>query len=68
MVTRRPRLAGDIGVDLEVVTIPFESLVDRLAAREVDIVAANLSITPERALKVAFSEPYGLGGSGRRAN
>ena len=68
MVTRRPRLAGDIGVDLEVVTIPFESLVDRLAAREVDIVASNLSITPERALKVAFSEPYGLGDSGRRAN
>jgi polar amino acid transport system substrate-binding protein len=52
------RLAGDIGVQLEVVPMPFDSLIDRLAAREVDLVAANLSITPERALKVAFTEPY----------
>jgi ABC-type amino acid transport substrate-binding protein len=52
------RLAGDLGVELQVVPIPFEALVDRLAAREVDLVASNLSITPERALKVAFSQPY----------
>lgn len=53
------RLAGDMGVQLEVVQMPLDVLIDRLAAREVDLVAANLSITPERALKVAFSEPYG---------
>jgi ABC-type amino acid transport substrate-binding protein len=52
------RLAGDLGVELQVVPIPFEALVDRLAAREVDVVASNLSITPERALMVAFSQPY----------
>jgi polar amino acid transport system substrate-binding protein len=54
------RLAGDLGVELQVVTLPFAALVDRLAAREVDLVASNLSITPERALKVAFTEPYSL--------
>ena len=54
------RLAADLGVQLEVVTIPFDSLVDRLAARQVDMVASNLSITPERALKVAFTQPYGV--------
>ena len=54
------RLAGDLGVELEVVAMPFEALVDRLAVREVDLIASNLSITPERALKVAFSEPYSL--------
>jgi polar amino acid transport system substrate-binding protein len=53
------RLAGDLGVRLQVVATPFDALVDRLAARDVDMVASNLSITPERALKVAFSEPYG---------
>ena len=52
------RLAGDLGVELQVVPIPFEALVDRLAAREIVLVASNLSITPERALKVAFSQPY----------
>jgi polar amino acid transport system substrate-binding protein len=54
------RLAADLGVELQVVTIPFEQLVDRLAAREVDLVASNLSITPERALKVAFTQPYNV--------
>jgi ABC-type amino acid transport substrate-binding protein len=54
------RLAGDLGVELEIVPIPFDSLVDRLAAREIDLVASNLSITPERALAVAFSQPYGV--------
>jgi polar amino acid transport system substrate-binding protein len=53
------RLASDLEVRLEVVTIPFAALVDRLAARDVDMVASNLSITPARALKVAFTQPYG---------
>lgn len=54
------RLATDVGVQLQVVTIPFEGLVDRLAAHDVDMVASNLSITPARALKVAFSRPYSI--------
>ncbi len=54
------RLAADIGVQLQLVTIPFDGLVDGLAAREVDMVASNLSITPARALKVAFSQPYSI--------
>ena len=53
------RLAGDLGVQLKVVPTPFDSLVDRLAAHDFDMVASNLSITPARALMVAFSEPYG---------
>lgn len=54
------RLAADIGVQLQVVTIPFEGLVDGLAAHDIDMVASNLSITPARALKVAFSRPYSI--------
>ena len=53
------RLAGDLGVQLKVVPTPFDSLVDRLAAHDFDMVASNLSITPARALMVAFSQPYG---------
>ncbi len=55
------RLVADIGVQLQLVTIPF----DELAAREVDMVASNLSITPARALKVAFSQPYSISEKGR---
>lgn len=54
------RLAGDLGVQAEIVPMPFDQLIDRLAAREVDLVASDLSITPARALRVAFSEPYSV--------
>ena len=53
------RLAADLGVKLELQALPFDTLVDRLASGDVDVVAANLSITPARALRVAFTRPYG---------
>lgn len=54
------RLAADLGVQLDVVTAPVDALMDRLAAHELDIAAANLAITPKRALQVAFTQPYGI--------
>ncbi|MFO1036427.1 MAG: transporter substrate-binding domain-containing protein [Geminicoccaceae bacterium] len=53
------RLATDLGVKLQIVVLPFDGLVPKLAARGVDIIASDLSITPERALQVAFTQPYG---------
>ena len=38
--------------------LPFEDLVARLRAGEGDVVAAGLTITPERAALVDFTEPY----------
>jgi membrane-bound lytic murein transglycosylase MltF len=56
-------LNRDIGDDeppFRVVTLPlpFEDLVARLRAGEGDVVAAGLTITPERAALVDFTEPY----------
>jgi polar amino acid transport system substrate-binding protein len=52
------RLASDLGVALELVELPFGELLDALENGTVDVVAAGLSITPERARRVAFSAPY----------
>jgi membrane-bound lytic murein transglycosylase MltF len=38
--------------------MPFDQLIPRLLAGEGDIAAAGLTVTPERAELVAFSEPY----------
>lgn len=38
--------------------MPFDQLIPRLLAGEGDVVAAGLTVTPERAELVAFSEPY----------
>lgn len=40
------------------VPTPFERLLDDLAAGKGDVVAAGLTITPERAARVAFTRPY----------
>jgi polar amino acid transport system substrate-binding protein len=38
--------------------LPFAELLDAAAAGEVDLVAATLGVTPERAQRVRFSRPY----------
>jgi len=52
------KLASDLGVALELVELPFGELLDALENGTIDVVAAGLSITPERARHVAFSAPY----------
>jgi len=52
------KLATDLEVTLELVEMPFAELLDALESGSVDMIAAGLSITPERARRVAFSDPY----------
>lgn len=40
------------------IAAPFSQLIDKLLAGKGDIVAAGLTVTPEREEKVAFSRPY----------
>ncbi|MBL8920289.1 MAG: transporter substrate-binding domain-containing protein [Myxococcaceae bacterium] len=52
-------LARQLGVRLEVVVAPsYEALVPMLRAGKGDLIAASLTVTPERAAQVAFSTPY----------
>lgn len=50
------------GMDLEVVDMDFGAMIPALIAGKVDMIAACITITEERAKRVLFSEPYYTGG------
>ena len=52
------RLAKDLGVKVEYISLDPASRVEYAETAKVDIVAANFTVTPERAEKVDFSFPY----------
>lgn len=56
------RVAKQQGKTLEVVNMEFGSLIPALISGKVDMIAACITITDERAQKVLFSEPYYTGG------
>ncbi|MET4491193.1 transporter substrate-binding domain-containing protein [Bradyrhizobium sp. LA7.1] len=67
------KLAKDLGVDVEFVQTTVPNRVVYLQSSRVDLIMAAFSVTPERALSVAFSSPYGtlnhiiVGGTGVHA-
>lgn len=56
------QLAADMGTRPEFLIYQWDELVPALEAGEIDIVAAGLSISPDRAVHVNFSQPYSTGG------
>src|SRR5471032_3396586 len=52
------RLAEGLGVRLEVVPVSNAARIQTLQSGQVDIVVADLSITPERQKTIDFSPPY----------
>lgn len=57
------KLAEDMGVDAVFQVYSWDRLIPALEAGEIDIIAAGMSITPERALHVNFSRPYADSGT-----
>ena len=57
------KLAEDMGVEPEFTVYPWERILLGLESGEVDLIAAGLSVTPERALHVNFSHPYAVDGT-----
>ena len=55
-------VARKLDMKLEVVNMDFGALIPSLVAGKVDMIAACITITEERAKKVLFSEPYYNGG------
>ena len=55
-------VARRLGKPLEVVNMDFGGLIPALIAGKVDMIAACITITEERARRVLFSEPYYMGG------
>jgi polar amino acid transport system substrate-binding protein len=56
------QLAADMGVKPLLLAYELDRLVPALEAGEIDIIAAGMTITPERALHVNFSQPYAESG------
>ena len=56
------QLAADMGVKAQLLPYDVDRLVPALESGEIDIIAAGLTITPDRALHVNFSEPYAESG------
>jgi polar amino acid transport system substrate-binding protein len=54
--------AEKMGVELEWQDLAWESLIPSLMAGKVDMIAANMSMTLERAKSIRFSDPYFLTG------
>lgn len=52
------RLAKDLGVNAEYVSVEAASRVEYLVTAKVDIILANFTVTPDRAEKVDFALPY----------
>lgn len=52
------QLAQDMGVKITFMPMSMKDLFLALAASDIDVIISNLSITPQRNLRVAFSEPY----------
>jgi polar amino acid transport system substrate-binding protein len=52
-------MADALGVELEVVDFKdFDAIIPALGAGQIDMIIAGMTITPQRALAVNFSQPY----------
>lgn len=55
-------IAQDMGVTPEFVVYKWEDIIPALQKGEIDVIAGGMAITPARALKVTFSQPYSESG------
>ena len=62
------QLAKDLGVQPEFQVFEWEDIIPALLNRNIDIIAGGMVITPQRALKVNFSQPYASSGVGLVTN
>jgi polar amino acid transport system substrate-binding protein len=52
------RLASALGRDLELVAVPWDEQIPALLSGRTDVIMSGMSITPTRASRVAFGQPY----------
>lgn len=51
-------IAKDLGYNLQIENMSFDSLVSALQSNQIDLVLAGMSVTEERQKNVLFSDPY----------
>ena len=57
------RLAQDMGVEVEFIPTKWEGLIPSLLTGKFDMVIAGMTGTPQRALKINFTQPYDYTGT-----
>lgn len=62
------KLAADMGVTADIRVVDWDGIIGSLQRGEIDVIAAGMAITPERALKVAFTLPIARSGVGLATN
>ena len=62
------KLAADMEVEVEFLRYDYDKLIRALESGEIDLIAAGMTISPERALHANFSRPYATGGIGIATN
>jgi len=55
-------IAGSMGVELKMTTMPFVKLLPALKSREIDMIMADMTMTGQRNMEVAFVGPYFISG------
>ncbi|MBC8285004.1 MAG: transporter substrate-binding domain-containing protein, partial [Nitrospinae bacterium] len=56
------KLAKDMNLKPKFVSYDWNELIPALMGGEIDIIVAGMAITPQRALKIIFSQPYATAG------
>ena len=62
------QLAKDLRVAPEFHVYDWDMIIQALLNRDIDVIVAGMTITPQRALKVNFSQPYATSGVGLVTN
>jgi polar amino acid transport system substrate-binding protein len=62
------RIAQDMGVGAEFRVYEWKDIIPALEAGEVDMISAGIVITPQRALRVSFTQPVAMSGAGMATN
>jgi polar amino acid transport system substrate-binding protein len=57
-VTLAEEFGKFLGREVEIVDLPFGTLITELNSKTIDVIIGSMSITEERALSVDFSDPY----------
>ena len=57
------RLAKDMGIEIEFVPTKWEGLIPSLLTGKFDLIIAGMTGTPQRALKLNFTQPYDFTGT-----
>jgi len=62
------KIARDMDVRAEFKTYEWKDMIPALESGEVDMIAGGIVITPQRALRITFSDPVALSGAGMATN